>query len=128
MQKFLIILGTVLFCIYAQATNKAAYKIVYELSEKGQKPKGATVIIEEGKQGIIKSTNEGSEETGFNVTVNSLADGKLSVDYKFKNSKGKKSFELAKTSVPFISGKAETNKFQDTNGSDLQLTITVTKN
>ena len=121
-----ICLWSVIISASVFAASKPVYQVVYHLSEKGKVIKSASVIIEEGKAGEVKSQADAELES-LAVTVKPASENTLLVDYRYKSAKNGKSIELAKTAVALASGASETTDFKDSSGNDFQLKVTVTK-
>ncbi len=102
------------------------YQVVYEVSKMGRQTDSASVVTQAFKKGIVSSKLEdGSKASTFNVLVRPVMSDTLSVDYRLQIVDGKRTFELAKTGVPFVIGSPEKNQFHDSNGDSFDLKVTV---
>lgn len=111
---------------FANALNKTIYQATYHLLEKGNVVRSASVIVQEGREGIIDS-GTATDKDSFAVTVKPFSPKLVSVDYRFRTIKNGKVLEIAKTAADIIPGSDETNDFRDSAGHDFELKVTITK-
>lgn len=105
---------------------RPVYQVKYELFKGGNRSQSSSIMIEAFRKGEISSGQvDGGRQSVFDVTVTPVLNGSVAVDYRLRLVDGKRTFELAKTGVPFMIGSPEQNQFNDSNGDSFDLRVTV---